>query len=46
MNPISRFFRSNVAGPVVAFLIVAVLVSLTTGRFLQTQNLINVSLQV
>ena len=46
MNSVSKFFHSNVAGPVVAFLIVAVLVSLTTGRFLQTQNLINVSLQV
>lgn len=46
MNSISKFFRGNIAGPMVAFLLVAVIVSLTTGRFLQGQNLINVSLQV
>lgn len=46
MNFFSKFLRSNVAGPIVAFLLVAVIVSLTTGRFLQAQNLINVSLQV
>jgi ribose transport system permease protein len=33
-------------GPLLAFLLVAVLVSLTTNRFLQPQNLSNVSLQV
>lgn len=43
---ISRLFRSNVAGPLVALLLVVLLVSVTTSRFLQTQNLINVSLQV
>ena len=46
MNIVSKFFRSSVAGPVVAFLVVSILVSLTTSRFLLTQNMINVSLQV
>jgi ribose transport system permease protein len=46
MERVSRFFRSTVAGPLVAFLVVAVSVSLATPRFLQPQNLSNVSLQV
>lgn len=46
MNRITKFLRSNVTGPIVAFLFVIILVSLATPRFLQTQNLINVSLQV
>jgi ribose transport system permease protein len=46
LNRITKFLRSNVTGPIVAFLFVIILVSLATPRFLQTQNLINVSLQV
>jgi ribose transport system permease protein len=46
MEIISKFFRSTVAGPLIAFLVVATLVSLATPRFLQAQNLSNVSLQV
>src|SRR5574341_1925723 len=46
MEQISKFFRSTVAGPFVAFLVVATIVSLATPRFLQAQNLSNVSLQV
>jgi ribose transport system permease protein len=46
MQLIAKFFRSTVAGPLVAFLLVATLASLAAPRFLQTQNLSNVSLQV
>ena len=46
MGHLSKFFRSTVAGPLVAFLVVAAAVSLATPRFLQAQNLANVSLQV
>lgn len=46
MERVPRFFRSTVAGPLVAFLVVAASVSLATPRFLQPQNLSNVSLQV
>lgn len=46
MTMISKFFRSTVAGPLVAFLVVAAFVSVATPRFLQAQNLSNVSLQV
>jgi ribose transport system permease protein len=46
MERISRFFRSTVAGPLVAFLAVAALASLATDRFLLPANLSNVSLQV
>jgi ribose transport system permease protein len=46
MNIVVKFFRSVIAGPLVALLIVVLLVSLTTDRFLTTANLINVSLQV
>jgi ribose transport system permease protein len=46
MDRIAKFFRSTVAGPLVAFLVVATIVSLATPRFLQVQNLSNVSLQV
>ncbi len=46
MEKISRFFRSTVAGPLVAFLLVATIASLTAPRFLMAQNLSNVSLQV
>jgi len=46
METISKFFRSTVAGPFVAFLLVATIASLATPRFLMVQNLSNVSLQV
>lgn len=46
MDIIGKFFRSTVAGPLAALLVVATLVSLATPRFLQPQNLANVSLQV
>lgn len=46
MERISKFFRSTVAGPLVAFLFVSALVSLATNRFLMPANLSNVSLQV
>ena len=46
MDRIAKFFRSTVAGPLVAFLVVATIASLATPRFLQVQNLSNVSLQV
>lgn len=46
MNNVLKFFRSAIAGPLVALLIAVVITSLTTDRFLTTQNLINVSLQV
>jgi len=46
MNIFGRFFRSMIAGPLAALLLVIVIVSLTTDRFLTTENLINVSLQV
>ncbi len=46
MENIKKFLRSTVAGPLVAFLLVVILVSLTTPRFLQVRNLSNVSLQV
>ena len=41
-----KIFRSQVMGPFAAFLLVVILVSLTTDRFLQPRNLSNVSLQV
>ena len=46
MNNLVKFFRSTIAGPLVALIIAVVIISLTTDRFLTTQNLINVSLQV
>src|SRR5574341_649788 len=46
MEQISKFFRSTVAGPFVAFLVVATIASVATPRFLMVQNLSNVSLQV
>ncbi len=46
MDQIAKFFRSTVAGPLVAFVVVAILASLATPRFLLPQNLSNVSLQV
>jgi len=46
MKIFSKFFHSTVAGPLVAFLAVASLVSLASPHFLMVQNLSNVSLQV
>lgn len=46
MERISKFLRSTVAGPLVAFLFVSILVTLATDRFLMPANLSNVSLQV
>ncbi len=46
MEYIKKLMRSTVMGPLVAFLLVVFLVSLTTPRFLQVRNLSNVSLQV
>jgi len=46
VEPIKRFLRSTIAGPIFAFLAVAAVVALTTPRFLHVQNLSNVSLQV
>lgn len=46
MNALAKFFRSTVAGPLVAFLLVGAIASLASDRFLLPQNLINVSLQV
>ncbi len=46
MKLIGKFFRSVVAGPLAALVLVVILISFTTDRFLTTDNLINVSLQV
>lgn len=46
MDKYKKFLRSNVIGPLGAFLLVVFLVSLTTPRFFQMGNLSNVSLQV
>ena len=46
MEHITKFLRSAVVGPLAAMLLAAIAVSLSTDRFLQTQNLMNVSLQV
>jgi ribose transport system permease protein len=46
VNPIRRFLRSTIAGPIFAFLVVVTIVALFTPRFLHVQNLSNVSLQV
>lgn len=46
MGKVGKFFRSTLAGPLVALVLVALGISLTTDRFLDPQNLINLSLQV
>ncbi len=43
---LSRLSRSQLAGPLAALLLVIVVISLTTDRFLDAQNMVNVSLQV
>lgn len=45
-DSLARFLRSAVVGPLSALLVAVFLISLTTDRFLTSQNLINVSLQV
>ncbi|MEA4906493.1 MAG: ABC transporter permease [Chloroflexi bacterium] len=46
MKTISKFIRSTVAGPLAALILVVLVVSLASDRFLQVKNLSNVSLQV
>ena len=46
MESITKFLRSAMVGPLAALLLAAIAISLTTDRFLQTRNLMNVSLQV
>jgi ribose transport system permease protein len=46
INIIKSFLRSQAAGPLVATIFIAVLVALTTPRFLQVNNLGNIVLQV
>lgn len=46
MNIVTKFFRTTVAGPLAAFLLVSLIATLSTDRFLMAQNLSNVSLQV
>ncbi len=46
MKAFAKLFRSTEAGPLVALLLVVCTVSLLSNRFLQAQNLRNVSLQV
>ncbi len=43
---VSRFVRSQLMGPLAALLLAVIVISLTTDRFLDAQNMINVSLQV
>jgi ribose transport system permease protein len=46
MTILRKFLRSAVIGPLSALLLAVFIISLTTDRFLTTQNLMNVSLQV
>jgi ribose transport system permease protein len=46
MQLIAKFLRTTVAGPLVALLLVAAIVSLATPRFFRAQNLSNISMQV
>lgn len=46
MNQFLKLFRATAAGPILAFIFVVIVVSLTTPRFLQPQNLSNITLQV
>lgn len=45
-NLIKTFFRSQVIGPLAATMLVAILVAVTTARFLDVNNLRNLALQV
>ncbi|MHC1781372.1 MAG: ABC transporter permease [Anaerolineaceae bacterium] len=46
MSIFGKFLRTTVAGPLFAFLVVVVIVSMASDRFLMGANLSNVSLQV
>ncbi len=46
MGSIARIFRSSVMGPLAALLLAMIVVGLSTPRFRDTQNAINISLQV
>jgi len=46
MSIFNKFLRTTVAGPLFAFLLVVIIVSFTSPRFMMPQNLSNVSLQV
>ncbi len=46
MNQVTKLLRSTIAGPLLALLLVVIIVSLTTDRFLHSQNLSNITLQV
>lgn len=43
---VQRFLRTSFAGPLFVMLLVAATMAVTTDRFLQTRNLVNVSLQM
>ncbi|MEJ2601616.1 MAG: hypothetical protein P8Z00_25050 [Anaerolineales bacterium] len=46
MQRIIKLLRQAMTGPLAALIIVVIIISFTTDRFLMTQNLMNVSLQV
>lgn len=46
MQRILKLLRQAMAGPLAALIIVVIIISFTTDRFLMTQNLMNVTLQV
>lgn len=43
---IKKILGSSIIGPLIAFIMITIIISLTTDRFLQTENLRNISLQV
>lgn len=43
---VSKILRSQLTGPLAALLLAVLVISLTTNRFLDAQNMVNVSLQV
>lgn len=43
---IKKFFQTTIAGPLLALVVVILIVSLASPRFLMASNLSNVSLQV
>jgi ribose transport system permease protein len=46
MRIFKKFLTTTVAGPLLAFLLVVIIASLSSPRFMMPQNLSNVSLQV
>lgn len=46
MGSIRKFLRSTIAGPIFAFIVVVILVSMASDRFFMAANLSNLSLQV